>query len=124
MFYELHQKVVYAFGKVFEKYGRFIARHSVKVICTVVIINIALAVGLLTLKTESGFEQYSPTGSVAGKNRDQVTFIVVAFRQRHSIHTHTREILPLLKYQYAIEVQYWCNMAHYGIIFLHPLVYY
>jgi hypothetical protein len=106
MFYELHQKVVYAFGKVFEKYGRFIVRHPVKVICTVVIINIALTVGLLTLKTESGLEQYAPTDSVASKNRDQVTFTVVAFRQRHSIHTHTREILPLLKYQYAIEVQY------------------
>jgi len=91
MFYELHQKVEYAFGKVFEKYGRFIARHPVKVICIVVIINIALAVGLVTLKTESGIEQYVPTGSAAIQNRDQVTFNVVVVRQRHLIHTHTQE---------------------------------
>jgi TM2 domain-containing membrane protein YozV len=66
MFYELHQKVVYAFGKVFEKYGRFIARHPVKVICTVVIINIALAVGLLTLFNifKSGLSLLDPNNTL------------------------------------------------------------
>jgi predicted RND superfamily exporter protein len=57
MFYELQQKVEKVIGKVFERYGRFIARHPLKVIFIAVFINAGFGLGLLKLKTESGIEQ-------------------------------------------------------------------
>ena len=75
MFYELQQKVEHIIGKAFEKYGRFIARHPLKVIFIAVFINAGFGVGLLTLKTESGIEQYTPTDSTASQNREQVIYI-------------------------------------------------
>ncbi|XP_052071555.1 patched domain-containing protein 3-like isoform X2 [Mytilus californianus] len=72
MFYKFQQKVEHAIGSVFEKYGRFIARHPLKVILVVVFIDVGLGFGLLRLQTESGIEQYTPTDSTASKNRDQI----------------------------------------------------
>ncbi|CAC5415534.1 unnamed protein product [Mytilus coruscus] len=72
MLYELQQKVENVCGHVFEKYGRFIARHPMKVILMVVFIDIGLGVGLLRLDIESGLEQYTPTDSTASKNREQI----------------------------------------------------
>jgi predicted RND superfamily exporter protein len=74
MFYELQQKVEKVIGKVFERYGRFIARHPLKVIFIVVFINAGFGLGLLKLKTESGIEQYTPTDSTASQNREQVIY--------------------------------------------------
>ena len=74
MFYELQQKVEKVIGKVFERYGRFIARHPVKVIFIAVFINVGFGLGLLKLKTESGIEQYTPTDSTASQNREQVIY--------------------------------------------------
>lgn len=76
MFYKFQQKVERAIGAVFEKYGRFIARHPLKVILIVVFIDVGLGLGLLRLQTESGIEQYTPTDSTASKNRDQVFFSI------------------------------------------------
>ena len=75
MSYKLQQKVENVIGKAFEKYGRFIARHPLKVIFIAVFINAGFGVGLLTLKTESGIEQYTPTDSTASQNREQVIYI-------------------------------------------------
>ena len=74
MFYELQQKVEKVIGKVFERYGRFIARHPLKVIFIAVFINAGFGLGLLKLKTESGIEQYTPTDSIASQNREQVKY--------------------------------------------------
>ena len=74
MFYELQQKVEKVIGKVFERYGRFIARHPLKVIFIAVFINAGFGLGLLKLKKESGIEQYIPTNSTASQNREQVIY--------------------------------------------------
>ena len=74
MFYELQQKVEKCLEKKFEGYGRFIARHPLKVIVIAVFINAGFGLGLLKLKKESGIEQYTPTNSTASQNREQVIY--------------------------------------------------
>lgn len=63
-----------AIGKLFEKYGRFIARHPWKVIFIAVFINLGFGFGLVKRKTDSGIEQYTPTDSTASQNREQVIY--------------------------------------------------
>lgn len=71
---ELQQRVERGLKDVFEKYGRFIARHPWKVIFIAVFINVCLSLGMLTMKTESGMEQYRPIDSTASQNREQVIY--------------------------------------------------
>ena len=79
MSYKLQQKVENVIGKAFEKYGRFIARHPLKVIFIAVFINAGFGLGLLKLKSESGIEQYTPTDSTASQNREQVIYTLNKF---------------------------------------------
>ena len=74
MFYDWQQKVEEVIGYEFERYGRFIARHPLKVIFIAVFINAGFGLGLLKLKKESGIEQYTPTDSTASQNREQVIY--------------------------------------------------
>ncbi|CAG2238616.1 unnamed protein product [Mytilus edulis] len=71
-FYYLHQKVERGIGGVFEKYGRFIARHPWKIVVFIGIMNAALGVGLLKINPESGIDQYVPIGSTASKDQKKV----------------------------------------------------
>ena len=76
MFNELQQEVEKFLGKMFERYGRLIARHPLKVIFIAVFINAGFGLGLLKLKKESGIEQYTPTNSTASQNREQVIYYI------------------------------------------------
>ena len=50
-------------GNVFARYGRFVARHPIKIIIIVIIINGALGVGMVRFQQESKTEDvYIPTG--------------------------------------------------------------
>jgi len=71
---ELQQRVERVMKDAFEKYGRFIARHPWKVIFIAVFVNVCLSLGMLTMKTESGVEQYAPIDSTASQNREQVIY--------------------------------------------------
>jgi predicted RND superfamily exporter protein len=71
---ELQQRAERVMKDVFEKYGRFIARHPWKVIFIAVFVNVCLSLGMLTMKTESGAEQYAPMDSTASQNREQVIY--------------------------------------------------
>lgn len=59
---------------MFEKYGRFIARHPWKIVVFIGIMNAALGVGLLKINPESGIHQYVPIGSTASKDQKKVSF--------------------------------------------------
>ena len=72
MFQWLHEKVENICELVFERYGRFIARHPWTIIFTVILIDVGLGVGVLKLKQESGIEQYTPKDSTASLNRKEV----------------------------------------------------
>ena len=61
------------FGGLFEKLGRFIARHPWKVIIFVSIVDIALGFGLLKLERDNSTEQYTPKDSTASKHRKLVS---------------------------------------------------
>lgn len=69
---DLHKKVERRMKDAFETFGRFIARHPWKVIFIAVFINVCLSLGMLTMKTESGIEQYTPIDSTASQNREQI----------------------------------------------------
>lgn len=71
-FYHLHQKVDSGIGGLFERYGKFVARHPWKTVILVGIINAALGVGLLELNPESGINQYVPIGNTASKDQQTV----------------------------------------------------
>ena len=73
IFYRLHLKVDEFFGGLFEKLGRFIARHPWKVIIFVSIVDIALGFGLLKLERDNSTEQYTPKDSTASKHRKLVS---------------------------------------------------
>lgn len=73
-FYHLHQKVDSGIGGLFERYGKFVARHPWKTVILVGIINAALGVGLLELNPESGINQYVPIGNTASKDQQTVSF--------------------------------------------------
>lgn len=71
-FYHLHQKVEKGIGGAFERYGRLMARHPFKIVVIIGVIDIGLGLGLLRINTESGIDQYVPTGSTASKDQDSV----------------------------------------------------
>ena len=50
-------------GNVFARYGRFVARHPIKIVIIVIIINGALGVGMVKLQQKTNTEDvYIPTG--------------------------------------------------------------
>ncbi|CAC5403644.1 unnamed protein product [Mytilus coruscus] len=72
-FYSLQQKIDKRLGSLFERHGKFIARHPWKTVILVCIIDIAFGIGILKLKPESGIHQYVPTDSTASKDKTIVT---------------------------------------------------
>ncbi|CAC5403267.1 unnamed protein product [Mytilus coruscus] len=71
IFYRLHIKVEEFFGGLFEKHGRFVARHPWTVIIGVALIDIGLGFGLLKIQTDNSIEQYAPKDSTASKHREE-----------------------------------------------------
>ncbi|OPL20289.1 hypothetical protein AM593_10350, partial [Mytilus galloprovincialis] len=67
----LHIKVEEFFGGLFERHGRFVARHPWAVIIGVAIIDIGLGLGLLKIQTDNSIEQYAPKDSTASKHREE-----------------------------------------------------
>jgi hypothetical protein len=68
-----HEQVDALFGKVFASYGRFVARHPVKVMFAAILVNCLLGIGLLKLKVNSDIEDlYTPVDSQASQDRSNV----------------------------------------------------
>ncbi|XP_053400172.1 patched domain-containing protein 3-like isoform X2 [Mercenaria mercenaria] len=61
-------------GAVFEKYGRFVARHPWKIVLIGVFLNGLLGIGMLRLNVVIDVQRvYTPIGSQASKDGDMVT---------------------------------------------------
>ncbi|KAH3806527.1 patched domain-containing protein 3-like isoform X2 [Dreissena polymorpha] len=87
IFYESVEKKI---GDVFARYGGFISRHAWKVIIIVVVINCALAVGMLRLKKNiSAQDVYLPEGTRSREDHAtmEATFPDLSNRNYHSIQS-------------------------------------
>ena len=49
-------------GDLFARYGRFVARHPVKIIILAIVINGGLAIGMIKLTQITDIDVYMPTG--------------------------------------------------------------
>ena len=49
-------------GDLFARYGRFVARHPVKIIILAIVLNGGLAVGMVKLNQITDIDVYMPTG--------------------------------------------------------------
>ncbi|XP_071131036.1 patched domain-containing protein 3-like [Mytilus edulis] len=100
IFYRLHIKVEEFFGGLFERHGRFVARHPWAVIIGVVIIDIGLGLGLLKIQTDNSIEQYAPKDSTASKHREEVYSMFPNVDTANNFYQHS-----LISYsQYAIVI--------------------
>ncbi|XP_061192611.1 patched domain-containing protein 3-like [Saccostrea echinata] len=60
-------------GHLFGMYGRFLARHPVKVLAIAITVNLLLGLGMLRFEEETGIEHiYTPINSQASQDRDSL----------------------------------------------------
>ncbi|CAC5391508.1 unnamed protein product [Mytilus coruscus] len=94
-FYNLQQKIDNGLGGLFERHGKFIARHPWKTVIVVCIIDIAFGIGILKLKPESGIHQYVPTDSTASKDQ---TIVNSLFKINTSVNFYIQSLSDLGQY--------------------------
>ncbi|VDI80302.1 Hypothetical predicted protein [Mytilus galloprovincialis] len=94
-FYRLKEKNDKRLDGLFERYGKFIARHPWKTVIVVCIIDIAFGVGIVKLKPESGIHQYVPTDSTASKDQ---TIVNSLFKMNTSVNFNIQSLSDLGQY--------------------------
>ncbi|VDI80305.1 Hypothetical predicted protein [Mytilus galloprovincialis] len=111
-FYKLHQAIDNKLGDLFERYGRFIARHPWKIVIIVCIINAGSGIGIMELKQESGIDQYVPTGTTAKKDQ---TMVNTLFTINTSVNFNIQSLSDLGQYgEVIIEMKNGGSILNYS----------